>query len=202
MNYDQIRLSPIEGTIVSLAGIMYDDKINVLIEKNELRDILSSGQLASKIWLLQQIKKMKGIKKVLVCGGWFGVLARLIIEDNKELEVHSLDIDPRCHFVASKLLLNCGKSILADMNAFDYSEYNFIINTSLEHLVSTSTWIDRIPPNTLCLVQSNNAINIKDHTNCHQSLDHLMQDLKFSKILYADELVFPMYTRYMIIGMK
>ena len=65
MNYDKIQLSPIERTIVGLAGIMYDAEINVLIEKNELRDILSSGQLASKSWLLQQIKKIKGIKKYL-----------------------------------------------------------------------------------------------------------------------------------------
>ena len=138
----------------------------------------------------------------MVCGGWYGVLAKLIVEDNKELEVHSLDIDPRCHLVATKLLLNYGKSILADMNTFDYSEYDFVINTSLEHLVLSSTWFNRLPPNTICLVQSNNAINIKGHTNCHQSLEHLMQDLKFSKILYTDELVFPMYTRYMIIGIK
>lgn len=202
MNYDKIQLSPIERTIVGLAGIMYDAEINVLIEKNELRDILSSGQLASKSWLLQQIKKIKGIKKILVCGGWFGVLARLIIEDNQELEVHSLDIDPRCHLVASKLLSNGGKSILADMNTFDYNNYDLVINTSLEHLDLSITWLNRLPQNTLCLVQSNNAINIKGHTNCHHSLEHLKQDLKFSQILFTDELVFPMYTRYMIIGIK
>ena len=33
MNYDKIQLSPIERTIVGLAGIMYDEEINVLIER-------------------------------------------------------------------------------------------------------------------------------------------------------------------------
>jgi hypothetical protein len=202
MNHTDFKLSPIENSIMSMAGILYDEKINQLLFKNELRDVLSSGQLISKFWLLTQFKKLPNIKNVLICGGWFGLLARILYEDNPQLSITSLDIDARATAIAYQLLLGRGNAITGDMAQFDYTSYDCIINTSLEHIPSTKQWISLIKPGTYCIVQSNNAKTIDGHINCHNSIQHLKDDLKLSEYLYADEIEFPMYTRYMVIGRK
>jgi hypothetical protein len=77
-----------------------------------------------------------------------------------------------------------------------------VINTSLEHIPNVRQWIDEIDAGTLIVAQSNNARHVPDHVNCVDSVTELERSLNLSETLYADELVFPMYTRYMVIGIK
>lgn len=195
-------LSPIERAIISITSALYDNQINALISKDELRDLFSEGQLVSKSWLLQQISGLTNIRNILVCGGWFGFLARALWEQNNNLSITSVDTNPIATTVAGHILHNKGAALLADMNQIDYTGFDCVINTSLEHITSTQAWLSLIPPKTTVIVQSNDAFSIKDHINCHKSAEDLLDDLSLQKILFAGALPFSMYTRWMVIGVK
>ena len=195
-------LSPIERTIISTTSALYDNQINALISKEELRDLFSEGQLMSKSWLLQHVSGLTNIQNIIVCGGWFGFLARALWEQNNSLNVTSIDTNPIATTVAGHILYNKGSALLADMNQIDYSSFDCVVNTSLEHIASTKAWLELIPSQTTVVVQSNDAFYIKDHVNCHKSVEELVEELSLQKILFAGALPFPMYKRLMVIGVK
>ena len=195
-------LTPIERAIISTTSALYDSQINALISKDELRDLFSEGQIASKSWLLHHISSLTDIKNVIVCGGWFGFLARALWEQNNLLNVTSIDANSTATKVAGHILHNKGTALLADMNQINYANFDCVINTSLEHINSTEDWLAQIPPKTTIIAQSNDAFSIKGHINCHTSVEELVDQLSLKTILFEGKLSFPMYTRFMVIGKK
>ena len=98
-------------------------------DKPALGEALNKNQVASKMWLADTLLDTVGpdLGNVLILGGWFGVLAAVLLHDRRFSigSVTSLDIDPRCADVA--LALNAthvrtGKfaAQTADMLAYDY----------------------------------------------------------------------------------
>jgi len=144
-------------------------------------DSLSKGQLYSKIWLIKKLTEVnKNLGSVFILGGWYGILAKLIIDSGLQIsEVKSFDIDVECKPIALNIVLSPKfDAITKDINELNF-DCDTIINTSCEHM--DSSWFFKIPQGILVVLQTTN-FEIPDHTS-------IVLDL-------VD------YKRFMIIGSK
>lgn len=184
------------------------------------KDAFSSGQVLSKLWLAENLERLINEKlitsslRILILGGWYGVL-NLILRSRNNIKidkVRSLDIDQTACCIADNIN-NAWvwqdwqfKSICDDANLFQYhqSEFDVVINTSVEH-IDSAQWFDNIPSGTIVALQSNN-MDHEDHCHNHTSLDHFKENFNLSEIWFSGEKVFEYpdwaFTRFMIIGIK
>ena len=183
------------------------------------KDAFSSGQIASKIWLAEELEKIIKDESVpnlniLCLGGWYGI-TNLILQIRGNLKIskfRSLDIDPSV-VITADMINNLWewqdwrfKSITADANDFHYSleDFNLVINTSEEHIDSVK-WFENIPAGCYVVLQSNN-MDHEDHSNNHQSLEDMVDEFHLSLLLYKGELLFKypdwQFKRFMLIGKK
>lgn len=178
-------------------------------EYHEFRDMMSSGQLISKFWLVDQLSQLVEqndirTKNALVVGGWYGTLSYFLSEHFPDMVCHSMDIDERCaKFMKTAFLQRPTiNPITADMFHFRYRKgaFDLIINTACEHIHDVRKWLDSLPKNQLVILQANSNPNIDDHINCPQSLAEFAEMAQLSHTDYSGEINFPMYTRYMLIG--
>ena len=172
----------------------------------EFRDMLSRGQLESKIWLINEFEKIcsSNIRSIILVGSWFGTLGFMLADKYPEISVRCLDIDPRCEYFIRNIIDTMNTpmdAITDDMIGYSYVE-DVIINTSCEHVPDLQQWLNTIPTGTTVIMQSNNAKDIDDHSNCFETLDEFKSSVisNFSDIMFSGELEFPMYKRFMIIG--
>lgn len=194
--------------MIDFTDMLYSLDPHHLPRYEEARDALSFGQLVSKLWLVEMLdnKRFLTNANVLICGGWLGTLGRLILEapNSFRCSVTSMDIDPRCKLISESfnkryVEIEKFKGVTADMYDFDYSPFDIIINTSSEHIASIQDWMSLIPSGKTVVLQNNNAFNIPEHISCVKSAQELVEQASLSTF-FCDELVFPMYTRYMIGG--
>jgi hypothetical protein len=170
------------------------------------------GQVRSKIWLIENLSKYASDKpnRVVIHGGWNGVLASLLFNSNIPIEhIISIDIDPNCEETArtvNKQYEMKGKftAITADMKDYKYTEVpDIVINTSTEHVLDDvlQQWQDNIPQDTITVVQSNNFIDLQEHINCVNDCDELSYKVELKEV-YKDFYLTEKYTRFMLIGRK
>ena len=64
-------------------------------ETSFVTDSLSRGQIESKLWVIDELKKLNlNLGTVFLCAGWYGILATLIFENNLKVnKIRSFDID-------------------------------------------------------------------------------------------------------------
>lgn len=171
------------------------------------------GQINSKIWLIENIKKIidKKDPKVIIHGGWNGVLASLIFNEPSfgSPRVTSIDIDADCKETAYTInkryeIEGRFQAITADMCTYTYNDADIVINTSMEHITSEQykQWYSLIPDKSLIVVQSNNFFELDEHINCHNNIEDFVASVKMKKLYFADSLVLPKYTRFMAVGKK
>ena len=168
------------------------------------------GQLKSKTWLITQLEKISRSRvnaKIVIHGGWNGVLATMLF--NSELgikHITSVDIDPQVRETAltmNKRYEMEGKfsAVTADMTEYQY-EADIVINTSCEHIADFDEWFAKIPDGKLVVLQSNNYYSIDDHVNCVKDSLHFEQMAPLSQVYFTGELPLEKYTRFMRIGRK
>ena len=170
------------------------------------------GQLRSKVWLVEKLEEMIGTYynpvKLVIHGGWNGVLASLIFNSKINVShITSLDIDHKCEEVASTVnkrqeMEGRFTAVTRDMTIYDY-DADVVINTSCEHLTNGAyyRWLDLVPDNALIVLQSNNYFDLEEHISCVNDLDEFK---KWSgiEVLWGDTLELPKYNRFMLIGKK
>jgi len=173
------------------------------------------GQLQSKVWLIENLKKqMPRIMNasIVIHGGWNGILSSMLFNSTLGIKhITSVDIDPNCEetaFTVNKRQEMEGKfnATTADMTEYQYeTNPHVVINTSCEHITQTqyNKWLDNIPGNPLIVLQSNNYFGLEEHINCSESLKEFVQKSNLDVII-AEELKIENvdYTRFMIIGNK
>jgi len=174
-------------------------------------DALSRGQTTSKLWLVHELimNKQYDLGHVALCGGWVGLLARMIF-DEKRINVdhiHSLDISAVATFAARTInqeyVNHKFTSTVADCHDMMYKDqYNTVINTSCEHFQNFSTWTKRISPGRLVVLQSNDFTEMVDHVNCVSSAEELADQANLETVMFTGALPCIKYTRYMVIGVK
>jgi hypothetical protein len=193
-------------------------------------DCFSRGQLQSKLWLVNELKKLDvELGTVFLCAGWYGTLAVMLFESGIKIDkIRSFDIDPTTVDIAE--VFNKPwftdqwrfKSLIQNIQDIDYREHtwqywsnannrmsypitdipNTIINTSCEHIENFKDWYEKIPSGNLVILQGNNYFEVAEHVNCSTDLDEFDKKAPMTNTLFKGELVLPKYTRFMKIGIK
>lgn len=169
-------------------------------------DAFWKGQVSSKEWLIEELTPfITGPVHVDIHGGWVGVLASMLFQSELSIQtIRSIDIDPDCFPIAT--MMNKHEEMEGRFRAFTSdmctirSDADVIINTSCEHITQEQydLWLSGLPHNSLIVLQSNNY-NIHEHVRIAENLEQFKEQSQLN-ILWAGELIGPMYTRYMIIG--
>lgn len=182
----------------------------------DITHALNRKQLASKLWLLEQLHLHVGgeLPFVTVLGGWYGVLSALLLNDPRFQigQICSVDIDPSCAPVAELLNRRFGanrqfSTKTADMYQLDPDFYradqnSIVINTSCEHIPDVATWLLTLPMNQLVLLQSNDYRAVPEHISCVDSAKELADKARLSKVIMTGSLNTGKYTRFMVIGRR
>ena len=191
-------------------------------------DCFSRGQLQSKLWLVEELKKLKiELGTVFLCAGWYATLATMLFEsDIKVDKVRSFDIDESCVDIAETFnkpwfVDNWRfKSITQDIMNIDYNKHvwqcwsnsnnrmskpiidspDTIINTSCEHIENFKEWYAKIPKGKLVILQNNNYVDIKEHVNCVSDISEFVKKAPMSHLMYSGTALLPKYKRFMLIG--
>ena len=168
------------------------------------------GQLQSKEWLINNLRPWITLPaNITIYGGWVGVLASMLFQSEIPIEkIESVDIDCRCldtAIIMNKIEEMQGRfrSVCRPMETYpNFGPNPVAINTSAEHISQDAynQWLDMLLPNTLIVVQSNNY-EIAEHCRTAKSLDEFRTQTNLEE-WWAGELELPLYTRYMIIGIK
>lgn len=105
---------------------------NFFVNETEIwNDCFSRGQLQSKLWLIQELKKCNvELGTVFLCAGWYATLSVMLFESNLSVDkIRSFDIDPSCADIAETfnkkwLLEDCKfKASTVDIMDFEWSDH-------------------------------------------------------------------------------
>jgi hypothetical protein len=198
-------------------------------DMSALVDMLSKGQVQSKIWLVTELSKInKDYNNILILAGWYGQLVKYFDSINYD-KARIVDVD-KFSCIVSDSIINMDKienykvkAVVDNINTvplskkgYDLTVENFknsgnvyverflpdlIINTSAEHM--HEEWFNQIRYkglNPIVVIQSNNLFDIPDHINCVHSIDHMKKKFPMREILYEGELQLQGYKRIMLIG--
>jgi hypothetical protein len=192
------------------------------------KDCFSRGQLQSKLWLVNELKKLNvDLGIVFLCAGWYATLSTMIFESGICVKkIRSFDIDPKCAAIAERFNKPWEmdawrfKATTKDIFDIDYSTNTFdavtpdgsifkitdspdtIINTSCEHIENFKEWYDKIPTGKLVVLQGNNYFEIPEHVNCSKDIEEFSNKSPMTTVLYEGALELPKYTRFMKIGFR
>lgn len=200
------------------------------VNKTEFdKDCFSRGQLKSKLWLVDELKKLKinDLGTVFLCAGWYATLATMLFEKGFKInKIRSFDIDPACVDIAetfNKKWVKTDwqfKSCVENIYHINYKTHTYnvrrsdgseceltdipdtIINTSCEHLEDFYSWFKRIPDGKLVILQANDYHEVEEHVNTYNTLDEFVASAPMANVLYKGELELDKYTRFMLIGYR
>ena len=197
-------------------------------EMSFVTDSLSRGQIKSKMWIINELKKLNlDLGTVFLCAGWYGILATLIFENNLKVnKIRSFDIDKSVLDIAERFNKKWVqddwkfKPATYDIHKIDYTGFAYdvsrsngeivelydspdtVINTSCEHIFDFDEWYLKIPKGKLLILQSNDFFEGTGHVNCCEVLEDFEEQTPFEDTLYSGTLDLNMYTRFMRIGYK
>jgi len=192
------------------------------------KDCFSRGQLQSKLWLVEELKKLNlDLGTVFLCAGWYATLAVMLFESGIKLDkIRSFDIDPSTLDIAKVFnkpwLMSDWEfnTIVEDIYDVNFTKHTYnvvrsdgttcqlidtpdtIINTSCEHLSDFILWYNKIPKEKLLILQANNYYEVEEHVNTYNTLEEFSASAPMTKVLYEGELELPKYKRFMKIGFK
>lgn len=200
------------NTISAYIAATYNPEVSKNLDFAAVRDSLSDGQTASKLWAIDLLSQFLHIdeKKIGVFGGWVGILPRFMFDYLGVKHVSNIEIDGTLSLVNSLVM---GKHIEKfsfvhkDMYDFDYenNQFNIYVNTSGEHIPSIKEWVEKIPAGKVILIQSNDFFEHEQHVNCVKSHDELESKVaeatNVRNIIYRGTLQLPIYNRFMVVAL-
>lgn len=193
-----------------------------------LSDAFSRGQVKSKIWLSQELAKVKdSFEMIHVHAGWYGQLRYYLDNENINYDkMRIFDIDNTALEISDKIFNNDKiedfkiKSAHVDITNPTWlyrtgCEYNItatkkektvpdlVVNTSAEHF--HEDWYHKFVIRTenydpLFVIQTNNLFDVEEHINCVHSIDEMLVKFPMSRIEFAGEKDLYGYKRFMLIG--
>lgn len=181
-------------------------------------DAFSSGQISSKIWLAESLEQaichynLTNPLRICIIGGWYGLINFILQVRSKISIIHVRSVDIDIEACKTADIINETwvaknwqfKSLNVDANNFDYSHFDCVINTVIEHM-DQDTWFNNISKGTLVALQSNDMIH-PDHINNHKSLSMFDKSYPLSNtfMLKSKDIRYPdwNFKRFMKIGIK
>jgi hypothetical protein len=175
---------------------------------------MSRGQIRSKLWIIHELLRhnFTRLGSVCICGGWYGILSRLLL-DNEKIHIHhvtTLDLEMECSDIAAELNAEYKSNdrfsdLTTDMcSVSDYMRHDTIINTSCEHLTHEDfqRWWALIPKGKLVLLQNNNFFNIQEHKSCVSDENELRDSAPMTTVHFCGVMDTHKNKRFMVIGTK
>jgi hypothetical protein len=148
--------------------------------------------------------------KVLIVGGWYGLMAYLIRQQfpQSSMGITTLDMDPKCEQLGYKMFYDQNIEFItqdATDPEFDYSEYSVIICTSCEHIdkAALEKIIKSKDPQAWVVFQSNNFVDHPSHINCSSDIDAFVDSIRphlYAKWIAYKGTLHLSFHRYMVIG--
>ena len=193
-----------------------------------LQDAYSRGQVNSKIWLAQELTKVKdSFEMIHVHAGWYGQIRYYLDAANVFYDkMRIFDIDATALEVSDKIFNNDKiKDFEIKSASVDITDPTWLYRTGCEYNVSPTTQEKTVPDlvvNTsaehfdedwyhkfvirsesydpLFVIQTNNLFDVEEHVNCVHSVDEMLIKFPMSRIEYAGEKELFGYKRFMLIG--
>ena len=177
-------------------------------------DAFWSGQIKSKEWLIENLKKSytwnnERPARIDIVGGWVGTLSSMLFQSGLPIRyIQSVDIDPECEPIATmmnKIEEQDGrfKALTADM-CWSPCFGNIVINTSCEHITQEQyeDWLEHqiISDGSLLVLQGNNY-KIPEHVRTASTLAEFEEQCHLKKV-WSGSLKTQLYDRWMVIGYK
>jgi hypothetical protein len=178
----------------------------------------SHGQVQSKLWLCDNLENyITEPVTIAILGCWYNVLGLMLCLRNSEKikSIRGIDNDQNAINLANSFcqsfMIQPNVKIdhtLADANELDYNGYDIVINTSVEHMVSTE-WFNKVSKNSLVCIQSSNVVTedpLWDIKNPNPNIDTLTYKFPMSNLYVRKTYHFQYesfgYDRFMLIGRK
>jgi hypothetical protein len=215
---DEFYRDILEGLAIHAGSALQRDVLATISRHDEpaIGAALNKNQIASKLWLAESLRASAGtaFPRVLILGGWVGVLGAVLLHDPRFAidGVLSIDIDPHCAPIAESLNathVRAGRyaAQTADMLGFDYgsacgNRFDLVINTSCEHLDDFAGWYRQVPAGQLMVLQSNDYFACREHVNSVADLAAFRAQAPMREVLFAGQRAMRHYTRFMLIGRK
>jgi hypothetical protein len=192
--------------------LFWMDAIRNSTDRDRTLESFWKGQIRSKVWLIENLKKHVGSSegyRVAIYGGWNGVLASLLFNSDIAItHVTSVDMDPNCEEIANTInkpheMKGTFHAVTADMCEYAVADAEIIINTSCEHITQEQydQWLDMQPTGALIVLQSNDFFDCDEHIRCTTDLDEFVK-ISGINIMYKGEFQTPKYKRFMLIGRR
>lgn len=191
----------------------------------DINDFLSRGQVKSKLWMIDELKKIVDgpIGNVVFYGGWYNFLAHILYENFDIYKIFSLDLDekvvsPSKRLYAKEFEENRFVPLVADVNKLrwdknvlsylsneklslvELDKINLVINTSCEHM--DNSWFENLPDGTMVVLHTNDYFSNPQHVNCCHDIAEAKQKYPMKEFYYTGELDTVLYNRFMLIGIK
>lgn len=207
MNSLQISTTEIIHWMNTIRNLSDNDRTRFL-------DSMWSGQLESKAWLVNQLSHIVLIRpNIYIFGGWTGILANMLLRDDRVYKIRSIDIDPWCEMIADNVNkiheMNSWrfKAITADMSTYQYQSDivpSVVINTSTEHVTQDQYdgWYNNIPDGVIVVAQGNNYFECSEHIRCSNNLSEFELMNHVTNPIFRGVLPTDMYNRFMCIWRK
>jgi hypothetical protein len=191
------------------------DWMNVIRENPDNYRILENfwaSQLNSKAWLVNILHTYGWgcwfpPGNVYIFGGWYGILAQMIVDNFPNVNVISIDKDPQCIEMGKKLSNDDSRITFVCDDMETYSSYyvpSLIINTSTEHVSQEvfDSWLVNVPVHIPVILQGNDYFSCIEHVRCFPTLQEFTTHNPLSYTLFSGSLDCTQFTRYMSLGYK
>lgn len=193
-----------------------------------LQDAFSRNQVKSKIWLSEELLKVKkDLGNLALFGGWYGHHS-LYLNKFDYKTIRNFDADLEACMVSDYVFNNDNlkdykvkaihtniDDVVTSQTGHEYVVKNFasensykekikfdtIINTSSEHM--DTNWFFELKFKKLkptVVIQSNNLFDLPEHINCVHSINHLKKIFPMEEIYFEGEQQLQGYKRIMLIG--
>jgi hypothetical protein len=194
--------------------VIYKRIIQTIYSKTKDKQILdiihstNDDHIKCKEWLASELlniyyKIYFKDPKILVGGGWTGLMAHLLDETfTNASSILSVDLLQHHKDVGTQIF----PYIKFDTtNVFEYSlqDFDIFVSTAVEHFnrEELQFFLQDKPVEVICALQSNNWYDIEDHTNCSDTLEDFIEYLPLKKIIYSgSKRMMDTYDRFMVIG--
>ena len=199
-------------TLSSYIQATYDPEISKTLGFDVVRDSLSDGQTASKLWVVDEVSKFLEFRDKSICvfGGWVGLLCRFFIDLAGTKSIANVEIDGSLEKINQCVMSGHQDKfqfIHSDMYEFPYDDKQFdvYVNTSGEHIESLKDWIEMIPKGKIVCIQSNDYFSHPQHINCVNNVEeleaHALSAANVKDVVYRGTMKLPIYNRFMIIAL-